>query len=86
MAMVRRTVTLSMLGVALFGMGLLGGMGTCAAGKAAVASKIKHSTSASTQQRDEAAAMQTASIASSVFFFIGLLGFTTTLLLATYPT
>lgn len=84
MADVRRTLTLSMLGVTLFGMGLLGGLGACAAGKAAVAAKVRDSATATTQQRDEAAAMESASIASSVFFFVGLLGFTTMLMLATY--
>lgn len=84
MAEVRRTLTLSMLGVSLFGMGLLGGLGACAAGKAAMAAKVRDSTTATAQQRDEAAVLQSASIASSVFFFAGLLGFMTMLMLATY--
>lgn len=84
MADVRRTLTMSMLGVTLFGMGLLGGLGACSAGKAAVAAKVRDSKTATEQQRDEAEIMEAASIASSVLFFVGMLGFTTMLMMATY--
>lgn len=84
MADVRRTLTLSMLGVTVFGIGLLGGLGSCAAGKAAMAAKVRESPTATAQQRDEAATLEAASIASSVFFFFGLVGFATMLMLATY--
>lgn len=84
MSQIRSTLTLAMLGVSVFGISLLGGLGSCSAGKAAVASKVRAAPGSSPEQRHEASAMQAASIASAVFFFGGLVAFGVLLLVATY--
>lgn len=84
MAEIRQTLTLSMLAVSAFGVALLGGLGSCSAGKAALAAKIRDSPTATQDQKDEARAMEAGAIASSVFFFGGLVLFAVLLMLAVY--
>jgi hypothetical protein len=84
MSQIRSTLTLSMLGVSAFGISLLGGLGSCSAGKAAAAAKVLAAPNSTAEERDEASAMRAASIASAVFFFAGLAAFGALLLVATY--
>lgn len=72
---VRQAVVFSTAGLACFGVGLLGGLGTSAAAQASLAYERKSAASTPAALKDEASIQATGSVISAVFYFTGLLAF-----------
>lgn len=79
---VRRAMVLSGLGVTVFATGLLGGLGACAAGKAAAATKRMKRSQDSV--KEEAQAEQVGAIVSSALYLGSLVILVVLVMVATY--